>query len=62
MTAQRPALHEPGPTPLREADVDDIEVLRNDGLREDGARLSEDFGPEIPVRQMRESEHAGSGG
>ena len=59
--AQCPALHKPGPAPLREADVDDIEVLRNDGLRENGARLAEDLGPEITVRQMREGEHAGAG-
>jgi hypothetical protein len=43
--ARRPALHESGPAPLREADVDDIEVLRNDGLREDDPRLADDLGP-----------------
>ncbi len=60
--AQRPALHQPGPAPLREADVDDIEVLRNDGLRENRTRLPKDLGPEIAVRQVREGEHASSGG
>ncbi len=59
--AQRPALHEPGPTPLREADVDDIEVLWNDGLGEDGARLADDLRPEIAVRQMGEREQAHPG-
>ena len=54
--AQRPALHEPGPTPLREADIDDIEVLRDDGLREDRARLADDLGPEVAVREVGERE------
>jgi hypothetical protein len=62
MPAQRPALHEPGPAPLREADVDDIEVLRDDRLREDGARLPENLGPEVAVREVREREHAYAGG
>jgi hypothetical protein len=62
MPAQRPALHEPGPAPLREADVDDIEVLRDDRLREDGSRLPEDLGPEVAVREVREREHAHAGG
>jgi hypothetical protein len=54
--AQRPALYESGPTPLREADVDDIEVLRNDRLREDGPRLADDLGSEVTVGEVREGE------
>ena len=54
--AQRPALYESGPTPLREADVDDIEVLRNHRLREDDPRLADDLGPEVAVGEVRESE------
>ena len=61
MPAQRPALHEPGPAPLREADVDDIEVLRHDRLGEDGARLAQDLRPEVAVRQVGEGEQAHSG-
>ena len=60
--AQCPALHKPGPAPLREADVDDIEVLRDDRLGEDGSRFANDLGPEVPVGQMRESEQANSRG
>jgi hypothetical protein len=60
--AHCPALHEPGPTPLREADVDDIEVLRNHGLGENRARLADDLGPEIPVREVRERQQPHSGG
>jgi hypothetical protein len=59
--AQRPALHEPGPTPLREADVDDIEVLRDDVSGNTAARLADDLGPEVAVRQMGEREEAYSG-
>jgi hypothetical protein len=47
--AQRPALDESGPAPLREADVDDIEVLRNDRLLEERARLANDLRPEVAV-------------
>ena len=61
LTAKRPALDEPGPAPLREADVDDIEVLRDDSLRKHGARLAHDLGPEVAVRQMGEREEAYSG-
>ena len=59
--AQRPALHEPGPASLREADVDDIEVLRDDGLRKHGTGLADDLGSEVAVRQMGEREEAYSG-
>ena len=62
MPAQRPALQKPGPTPLREADVDDIEVLRDDGLPEDRARLADDLWPEVAVREVREREQLDSGG
>jgi hypothetical protein len=61
LTACRPGLDEPGPTSLREADVDDIEVLRNDRLREDRARLTDDLRPEVSIREMRESEKADTG-
>ena len=61
MPAQRPALHEPGPAPLREADVDDIEVLRDDGLGEDGPRLADDLRPEVAVRKVGEGQQAHSG-
>src|SRR6185503_7339629 len=54
--AQRPALYESGPTPLREADVDDIEVLRNDRLREYGPRFADDLGPEVAVGEVREGQ------
>ena len=59
--AQRPALHEPGPTSLREADVDNIEVLRDHGLRKHGTGLADDLGSEVAVRQMGEREEAHSG-
>ena len=62
MPAQRPALQKPGPTPLREADIDDIEVLRDDGFREDRARLTDDFGPEVAIREVCEREQSDSGG
>jgi hypothetical protein len=62
VSAQRPALHDPGPTPLREADVDDIEVLRNDRLRENRSRLPNDLGTEVAVRQVREREQTHAGG
>jgi putative nucleotidyltransferase with HDIG domain len=58
--AQRPALHEPGPAPLREADVDDIEVLRDDGIGKDGPRLAHDLRPEVAVRQVGEGQQAHS--
>ena len=59
--AQRPALHEPGPTPLREADVDDIEVLRDDRFGKNRARLANDLRPEIAVREVGEGEQAHPG-
>jgi hypothetical protein len=40
-----------------EPDVDDIEVLRNHGLREDLPRLAGDLGPEVAIREVREREH-----
>jgi hypothetical protein len=59
-SANCPALHEPGPTPLREADVDDIEVLRHDRLREDAACLAHDLGPEVAIGEVgqRQQPHA----
>ena len=57
LTAKRPTFDETGPAPLREADVDDIEVLRNNRLGEDRARLADDLRPEVAVRQMRQREH-----
>jgi hypothetical protein len=56
------ALHEPGPAPLWEADLDDIEVPWDDGLGEHGPRLARDLGPEVPVREVREREHLHSCG
>ena len=55
--AQRATLHQARPTPLRKADVDDIEVPRHDRLGKDGPRLARDLGPEVPVREVREGEH-----
>jgi hypothetical protein len=45
-----------------EPDVDDIEVLRNHGLREDLARLARDLGPEVAIREVRQREHPHLGG
>ena len=56
MPAQRPALYESGPAPLREADVDDIEVPGHDSLGEDGASLASQLWPEVPTRDVREHE------
>jgi hypothetical protein len=50
-------LHEPGTTPLREADVDDIEVAWDDGVGKDGPSLTGDLGAEIAVREVGEREH-----
>src|SRR5919199_2695287 len=55
--AQRATLDQARPTPLRKADVDDIEVPRHDRLGKDGPRLARDLGPEVPVREVREGEH-----
>jgi hypothetical protein len=55
--AQRPTLDEAWAAPLRKADVDDIEVPRHDGFREDDACFAHDFWPEVPIREMREDEH-----
>ena len=62
MSADRSTLDEPRPAPLREADVDDIEVPRHDRLGEDGARLARDLRPEVAVRQVSQREHADAGG
>ena len=59
---KRPALDETRPASLRKADVDDIEVPRNDGLGEDRARLASDLRSEVAVRQVREREHLHAGG
>jgi putative nucleotidyltransferase with HDIG domain len=58
VSPKRPALHEARPAPLREADVDDIEVPRHDRLGEDRASLARDLGTEVPVREVGEREHA----
>ena len=42
--------------PLLEAYIDDVEVLRDDRLREDGARLARHVGPEVATREVRERE------
>jgi hypothetical protein len=55
--AQRPTLDEARPAPFRKADVDDIEVPRNDRLGEDSPRLPRDPRPEVAVREVREDEH-----
>jgi hypothetical protein len=62
--AHRPALDESGPAPLRKADVDDIEVPRDDRLGKDGPRLAHYLGPEVAVREVREREksHPGAAG
>jgi hypothetical protein len=62
LTAKRPALHEPGPAPLREADIDDIEVLRDDRLGEDRARFAQDLGPEVAIREVGQREQADARG
>ena len=58
MSPERPAFYEARPASLREADVDDIEVPRDDRFREDRTRLARDLGTEVAVRQVREGEHA----
>jgi hypothetical protein len=40
-----------------EPDIDDIEVLRNHGPREDLARLARDLGAEVAIGQVRQREH-----
>jgi hypothetical protein len=55
--AQCATLHQARPTPLRKADVDDIEVSRHDRLAEDRPRLARDLGPEVAIREVREGEH-----
>jgi hypothetical protein len=59
--AQRPTLDEARTTPLRKADIDDIEVPRHDRLRKDGARLAYDLGAEVAIREMGEDEHLDAG-
>src|SRR3954452_13979544 len=61
LTAHRPALDEPGPTPLWEADLDDIEVLWNDRVGKGPARLAQDLRTEIPVGKVREGEQSNAG-
>src|ERR671937_2893821 len=58
---KRPTLHESRPAPFREADVDDIEVPRDDCLRKYLPRLAHDLGPEIEVLEVREGEHLHTG-
>jgi hypothetical protein len=56
--AERPALDEARPAPLRETNVDDIEVPRYDRLRKDGTRLTRDLGSEVTIGEVRQGEHA----
>jgi hypothetical protein len=58
VSAERPALDEARPAPLREADVDDIEVPRHNRVGEDGTRLARNLGTEVAVGKVREREHA----
>jgi hypothetical protein len=55
--AERPTLDETRPAPLREADVDDIEVSRHNSVGEDGTRLPRDLGTEVAIREVRQREH-----
>ena len=55
-SCERAALHELRPTSLLEADVDRIEVLRNDRVREDRPRLARDLAAEVAVREVRQGE------
>jgi hypothetical protein len=59
--AQRSTLDESRPAPLREADVDDIEVPRHDRLREDRASFARDLGPEVAVGEMGQDQHLHAG-
>jgi hypothetical protein len=59
--AQRPTLDETRPAPFRKADVDDIEVARNDRLRENRPCLAGNLGAEVAVRQVRQREHLHAG-
>jgi hypothetical protein len=58
---KRPTLDESRPAPFREADVDDIEVPRDDRLREDLAGLADDLGSEVAIGEMRERQHPHAG-
>lgn len=51
------ALHEPRPTALGKADVDDIEVPRNDRLAERGPRFPQDLRSEVAVGEVGQDEH-----
>jgi hypothetical protein len=55
--ALRPTLDETRPAPFRKADIDDIEVPRDDGLRENAPRLAGDLGPEVAIREVGEGQH-----
>jgi len=59
--AQRPTLDETRPTPFRKANVDDIEVPRNDGFRENRPCLAGDLGTEVTVRKVRQRQHLHAG-
>ncbi len=54
----RSRLDETGNAPLLERNVDDIEVPRDDRLREDRARLTDDLRTEVAIGEVREREHA----
>jgi len=55
--AQRPTLDETRPAPFRKADIDDIEVPRDDRPGEDRARLPRDLRAEVAVREVRQRKH-----
>ncbi len=55
---QRPASNEARRPPLGKRDVDRIEVARDDGVGEDGARLARDLRSEVAVGEVREGEEA----
>ena len=59
--AQRPTLDETRSAPFRKADVDDIEVPRNDRFRENSPCLAGDLGAEVAVRQVRQRQHLHAG-
>jgi hypothetical protein len=55
-------LHETGPAPLLEPNVDDIEVPRNHRLGKDLARLPGNLGAEVAVGEVGQREQADLGG
>src|SRR5687768_9548457 len=55
---ERSSLEEARSAPCLERNLDDIEVLRNDRLGEDGARLARHLAAEIARRQVRQRQQA----